>query len=413
MWNIVAVILAIGIAGGLALTQEQGAEATASSAAISAAETQAAQQMNIFATAAYNYASTNSLSAGTTVTAATLLAKKALPAGFEAENVFGQALVGMVTGSSISGQIGMIDYYGNAPTTLLGLPLGVVQVEDGVATKIAQDLSAMQENAPAFIAAVANQNGGTSGYSSALLPFGQTAIGLSTYAPKFTTSFPSLLDLADILPSTGVAVAVAAGSGGSATNKSSCTGGVQVLSYTGAPQAIKVPQGCTSMGVVAVGGDGAPTSPPNASYDYTPGYSGSSVTETVPVTPGQTLTAMVGVGGTVSSVPNYVTEYSFTTGTYYTWVNGYVEVATGGIASELCSGTTCPAIPASNTLVEAGGGGISGDPGTAPAGQYNGQTNGKSGNSFASSPLSNITIDGPGGMSGNKGSPGSITLIFQ
>ena len=64
MYSLIAALLAVTIFAGLALQQDKTTFGDIQTVAINQAETQAAVQMNTFATAAYAYAAAQGLTAG-------------------------------------------------------------------------------------------------------------------------------------------------------------------------------------------------------------------------------------------------------------------------------------------------------------------------------------------------------------
>ncbi len=221
MWVLLSIVMALGLFGLLSLTHMEQEKNATFQVAQSVMETQSAQQMDSFTTAAWAYVTANSVSTGARISVAQLVSAGYLPAAFTASNPFGQTLV------ALTGTNTLAAYYQNPPNTLYGVPV-IPRTEKGVAMKMAEKLSAMQENAPEYVAAI-SYNGGT----GALLPYAATALTMSTNDPQFSTAFPSLLDLVNVLPATSEAGAStpgdsSTGTGGSGASTSGDSNGETV-----------------------------------------------------------------------------------------------------------------------------------------------------------------------------------------
>jgi hypothetical protein len=171
--------MALGLFGLLSLAHMEQDENATFQVAQSVMETQSAQQMDSFTTAAWAYVTANSVSTGAIISVAQLVNAGYLPTAFTASNPFGQTLIGL-TGTNT-----LATYYQNPPNTLYGTPV-TPRTEKGVAMKMAEKLSAMQENAPVYVAAI-SYNGGTGAYTQALLPYASTALTMSANDPQFST----------------------------------------------------------------------------------------------------------------------------------------------------------------------------------------------------------------------------------
>ncbi|MBU2765574.1 hypothetical protein HAP94_05040, partial [Acidithiobacillus ferrivorans] len=240
MWVLLSIVMALGLFGLLSLTHMEQDENATFQTAQSVMETQSAQQMDSFTTAAWAYVTANSVSTGATISVAQLVNAGYLPTAFTASNPFGQTLV------ALTGTGTLAAYYQNPPNTLYGVPV-IPRTEKGVAMKMAEKLSAMQENAPEYVAAI-SYNGGTGAYTQALLPYAATALTMSTNDPQFSTAFPSLLDLVNVLPATGLS----AGASATASTSSSACGTPQLFNTPGTYQ-VTVPSCAKSAGVVLAG----------------------------------------------------------------------------------------------------------------------------------------------------------------
>ncbi|OIQ97809.1 hypothetical protein GALL_201340 [mine drainage metagenome] len=331
MYTLIAAILAITIFAGLVLQQDRSAFQGIQTAAIKQVETQAAVQINTFATAAYAYATSQGLSAGNMINVSDLVLANFLPSTFSATNGFGQTIQAR-TGTGYNGGTGVIVYYTTAPKNTYGLP-NVPMVQSSFSFHIANDLASIQENAPGFIAAVLSG----ANFSGAQMPFAAStnALDLTKYFSGYSNTFASVVDLVNVLPSSGVPVTAAsgAGSGGGGSVTATCAAGASpaIFGYTGGPQTITVPAGCTSgaFTLVGAGGGGA---------WFQAGGAGAKVTGTIMAVAGTTFTAIVGGGGGGTSGSG-----DTSTG------------AGGGGLTAICAGSTCSS--ASALLVAAGGGG--------------------------------------------------------
>jgi len=315
MWAMIALVMSLALFSLLSLTHMEQDENSVYQSALSAMEIQSAQQMDTFASAAWAYATANAVSTGVTISVGELISAGYLPTAFAASNPFDQTL------TALTGNNTLAAFYQNPPNTLYGVPV-VPGTEKGVAMAMAEKLSAMQENAPLYVAAI-SYNGGSGAYTQALLPFAATALTMSTNDPQFSTTFPSLLDLVNVLPATGLS----AGSGSGATaaaNSGVC--GTPVSYTTPGTYQVTVPSCAVSADVTAVGAGGSGS-------EIKVGGAGSSVSGTVAVSANGTLTVVVGGGGT--------------------WSVG----GGGGGLSAVCNGTSCSS---SSALVVAGGGGGAG-----------------------------------------------------
>lgn len=192
MWAILALVMSLALFAMLSFMHMEQSENTVMHAEERSMEVQSAQQMNTFASAAWAYATAQSVGSGTSISVAQLISAGYLPTGFSATNPFGQTIV------AVAGNKTLAAYYQNPPSTILGQPVNAA-TESGVALRIAAYLAAMQENTPQFVAAVSS-NGGSGSYTQALLPYNTSPISMSGNDPQFSTSFPSLLDLVGVLP---------------------------------------------------------------------------------------------------------------------------------------------------------------------------------------------------------------------
>ena len=321
MWMMVALVMSLALFALLSLTHMEQDQNAVYQTALSAMETRSASQMDTFTSAAWAYATANNVSTGATISVAQLISAGYLPTAFTASNPFGQTLV------ALTGNYTLAAYYQNPPNSLYGMPV-VHRTETGVAMKMAEKLSAMQENAPEYVAAVSYNGGSGNTYNQALLPYAVTALTMSTNDPQFRTIFPSLLDMVNVLPAT----ALESGSGGATAPTTSSVCDTQSFTTPGTVQ-VTVPSCAVSETVVAIGAGGGGS-------DVKYGGNGSSVTGTIPVTANATETVVVGGGGTG------------TEGSGDTSVG-----AGGGGLSAVCNGTGCSS---SSALVVAGGGGGAG-----------------------------------------------------
>jgi hypothetical protein len=331
VYTLAAAILAIAIFAGLLQQQDRSAFQHIQDASVRQAERQAAMQMAEFATAAYSYAVAQSLPSGKTITSADLVTAHLLPTNFQATSSFGQTLQAL-TGSGYSGGTGVLTYYTGAPTNTFGLP-NVTQIQSGISFAIAQMTATAQQSSPGFMAAVlAGAN-----YSSAQMPFaGSTnTLDLTSGFSGFSSTFPSAVDLVNILPNSGIPVvgggSGAGGGGGGGGGGTACPTSPTAFSYTGAAKVITVPGGCTSgvFTLLGAGGGGG---------DAGAGGAGAKVTGTITAAAGSSLTVIIGGGG------------GSTAGSGNTSTG-----AGGGGLSAVCSGSSCTS--ASALLVAAGGGG--------------------------------------------------------
>lgn len=349
MWAIIAVVMSLALFALLSLTHMEREQGAVYQTALSAMETRSASQMDTFTSAAWAYATANAVSTGATISVAQLVTAGYLPTAFTASNPFGQTLVALTGNNTLAA------YYQNPPNTLYGMPV-VPRTEKGVAMTIAEKLSAMQENVPEYVSAISD-NGGSGAYTQALLPYASTALTMSTNDPQFSTVFPSLLDLVNVLPAT----ALNSGAVGATAPTTSGVCDTQSFTTPGTVQ-VTVPSCAVSETVVAIGAGGGGS---DAKY----GGNGSSVTGTIPVTANATETVAVGGGGTG------------TEGSGDTSVG-----AGGGGLSAVCSGSSCSS---SSALIVAGGGGGAG---------YDMSNGGNASTSDNSSSLDNSPYAaGPGG----------------
>lgn len=324
MWVLLSIVMALGLFGLLSLTHMEQDENATFQVAQSVMETQSAQQMDSFTAAAWAYATANNVSTGATISVTQLVNAGYLPTAFTASNPFGQMLVALTGNNTLAA------YYQNPPSTLYGMPI-VPRTEKGVAMKMAEKLSAMQENAPQYVSAISD-NGGTGAYTQALLPYAATALTMSTNDPQFSTAFPSLLNLVNVLPAT----ALESGGGTSATASALSTAPCNLDwgFITPGTYQISAPSCASSVSIVADGAGGG--------FQGGQGSYGSSVSETLSVSSGQEYTVIVGGAST-----------------------SFRSLGGGGL-SALCVGSACSV---SSVMVVAGGGGGAyppyGDAGTA------------------------------------------------
>ena len=275
MYPLIAAILAITIFAGLVYQRDQAAFQDIQNASIAQMEAQSAIEMSAFATAAYTYTVNQGLAAGKSIATTDLITAHLLPANFAAVNPFGQTLQG-VTGSGYNGGAGVLVYYTAAPTNMYGLP-NVLQIQSSISFAIAQKLAAAQQAAPGFMAGVLTG----AGYNSAQVPFGSAAnaISLTQNFAGFTGTFPSAVDVINVMPNSGIVVAsgVAGGAGTSGT----CTPSTSTYSYTGSVQVVTPPAGCTNADVTLDGAGGG------AASSFGNGGSGAKVTGIIPISSGE------------------------------------------------------------------------------------------------------------------------------
>jgi hypothetical protein len=89
---------------------------------------------------------------------------------------------------------------------------------------------------------------------------------------------------------------------------SECIFGSTIYTYTGSDQTFTVPTGITSITTEMWGGGGGGGNAGGWNYGY-PGGGAGYTTATLSVTPGQTLTVMVGAGGTKGSTTSTSESY--------------------------------------------------------------------------------------------------------
>ncbi len=182
------------------------------------------------------------------------------------------------------------------------------------------------------------------------------------------------------------------------------------FSYTGAPQTFVVPPSVTQVTITAAGAAGGTGSSCLGSSGYVPGE-GASVTATIPVTAGETLTIEVGgVGGNAAGASSTTTAVPGAAGGFNGGgAGGGIAQggegdygAGGGGSSDVRRGG---AALANRVVVAAGGGGAGGFSGGA-----GGTTTGMDG---ASAPSSAPTLGTGGGggtqSSGGAGAPGATS----
>jgi|GEM_PF-6928722 len=170
------------------------------------------------------------------------------------------------------------------------------------------------------------------------------------------------------------------------------------FSYSGSPQTYTVPAGVTQLRVVATGGAGGP-------YN-TPAALGGRVQATIPVTPGEVLTIVIGGQGGSGAASN--------PGGYNGGGTGNGNAGGGGGATELqraiANGATGDYLSSRNALVVAGGGGggdntVMGGAGGTP----NGATGGFFGDCTPGQGATQVAAGG-GGVPGSNNIGGNGTL---
>jgi len=162
----------------------------------------------------------------------------------------------------------------------------------------------------------------------------------------------------------------------------------RTFNFTGAPQSFMVPAGVTALQVDVIGGSGAGTAFPPPTASPFPGASGR-VQATLPVTPAEILTIMVGAQGDLGGAA------VFNGG----GAAGADGVYGGGGASDIRRGTT-------RVIVAGGGGG--GGQGTGPGGSGGGLIGGTgSGNCGGGGAGGTQAAGGVGGVGSPSGSPGT------
>jgi hypothetical protein len=286
VYSFVAALLVIAIFSGLIWQQDREVIASIQSTSIARMETNAAIEMSEFANAAYAYAQADGVAAGVQITAPTLVAAGFLPASFSATNEFGQT-VQAVTGKGYSGSLAVLAYYSAPPTNTLGLA-NTSQIQSSFSFGIAERLSSVQENSPVYDAAVLTG----SGYGSAQMPFSSasSAVDLTSYFSGYTNTFPSVVDMVDVLPSGSTPTASSA--------SSSCTASPTTVTYTGSAQLISAPSGCTKATVTVEGGGGGGSWMDN-------GGPGSRVIGTIALSTYPQFSVFVGQGGWASVSVSY------------------------------------------------------------------------------------------------------------
>lgn len=194
MWALLAMVMALALFASLSIEHMHQSEQTAFHVAERSMESQSAEQMEDFASAAWGYFSAESISAGQKISVSSLISSGYLPNGFSSYNAFGQKL------EALTGKTSLVAYYENQPTNLYGNPIDS-ETENAFSMAIVEKLSAMQENAPQYVAGVTYNGNSGRNYDQVLLPYSTTAITMSANDPQFSLDFPSVIDLVNVLPS--------------------------------------------------------------------------------------------------------------------------------------------------------------------------------------------------------------------
>jgi hypothetical protein len=129
----------------------------------------------------------------------------------------------------------------------------------------------------------------------------------------------------------------------------------QTFSFTGATQTVTVPAGVTAVTIAAIGGPGAPgTSDRDCATPLSGAGDPASVTGTIPVTPGQTMTVSVG-GRAATAGCNGATTSAGGWGAAASGGDGYTNLSDGSSGGG--GGATTVTLDGQPLVIAAGGGG--------------------------------------------------------
>lgn len=197
MWILLSLVMTLGLFSILAFSHLSEQTENVRESSLHYMEKQASLQLQTFTSAAWIYSKTQKLTAGQTISVQELINSGYLPSSFESTNNFGQTLTALVGNNTLAA------FYANQPTYLYGLTLNNSVVNASVAMSIAKILSSMQANSAEYIAGVTYNGGGNgTSYNMVLLPYAVSGLVMGTDDPQISTSFPSAVDLVNIMPST-------------------------------------------------------------------------------------------------------------------------------------------------------------------------------------------------------------------